>query len=267
MARGNALRITRQLLLLTLAAGILVSSWLAQSRANNWDEKLWVTVYPVLAGETAQTADFVADLSADDFDDISEFIEREAVRHGMASPSPVRIDLGLPTAIPPEPPADRRPLSTIFWSLKLRWWTWRTLGDQPGPSPDIRMFVVFHDLEYDVALPDSLGLAKALLGVAHVFGDRRYMSRNNVVIAHELLHTLGATDKYDASNNRPLYPHGFAEPDRRPRFPQRYAEIMGGRIPLSASESEMPESLKQARVGTATARELRWPGAQRSEAI
>ena len=47
------------------------------------------------------------------------------------------------------------------------------------------------------------------------------------------------------------------EPDREPRFPQRYAEIMGGRIALSADEAIIPQSLKYVVIGEQTAREIR----------
>ena len=97
-----------------------------------------------------------------------------------------------------------------------------------------------------------------MLGVVHVFADTRMKGSNQFVIAHEMLHTLGATDKYEVGSNHPIYPIGYAEPHASPRFPQRFAEIMGGRIPLSASESRIPPSLEQARVGSATALELRW---------
>jgi hypothetical protein len=56
----------------------------------------------------------------------------------------------------------------------------------------------------------------------------------------------------------PVYPDGFAEPDKDPLLPQDYAEIMGGRIPLSEGEAEIPESLDQVLVGAVTAREINW---------
>jgi len=40
-----------------------------------------------------------------------------------------------------------------------------------------------------------------------------------VVIAHELLHTVGATDKYDPATNESSLPEGYAEPDKIPLFP------------------------------------------------
>ena len=77
------------------------------------------------------------------------------------------------------------------------------------------------------------------------------------IIAHEFLHTLGATDKYDPTDGQPLAPHGLAEPERSPLYPQRYAEIMGGRIARSADEAIIPKSLKYAVIGRQTASEIR----------
>jgi len=41
-------------------------------------------------------------------------------------------------------------------------------------------------------------------------------------------------------------------------FPQEQAELMAGRIPLSESRAEQPESLRQVVIGTLTAREINW---------
>jgi hypothetical protein len=71
------------------------------------------------------------------------------------------------------------------------------------------------------------------------------------------MHTLGATDKYDASG-RTAIPLGLAEPDRVPRFPQRYAEIMARNRPVSESEERVPEGFAQIAVGAETAREIGW---------
>jgi hypothetical protein len=81
---------------------------------------------------------------------------------------------------------------------------------------------------------------------------------NNVVIAHEILHTLGATDKYDLATLAPLYPAGYAEPDREPLHPQSFAEIMAGRYATDEDTFEMPEALDSVLVGDQTAYEIRW---------
>ncbi len=77
--------------------------------------------------------------------------------------------------------------------------------------------------------------------------------RNAVVIAHELLHTLGATDKYDPLSALPRFPEGYAEPQRTPRHPQALAEIMGGRIPVDDRRATIPDTLEQTRIGPRTA--------------
>jgi hypothetical protein len=73
-----------------------------------------------------------------------------------------------------------------------------------------------------------------------------------------LLHTLGATDKYDRGSLQPLAPDGLGDPEQQPRYPQDFAEIMAGRIALSPTRAEIPEDLDRVTVGTATAREIGW---------
>jgi len=78
------------------------------------------------------------------------------------------------------------------------------------------------------------------------------------VIAHELMHALGAGDRYEQGTNRPLYPEGFADPDAVPRYPQSRAEIMAGRIPISENHAETPSGMDEVAIGTLTAREINW---------
>ena len=81
---------------------------------------------------------------------------------------------------------------------------------------------------------------------------------NNFVITHELLHTLGAGDKYELGSNQPIYPAGYADPELTPLYPQEFAEIMGGRIPVSQISSITPQSLDAVIVGPYTADEIGW---------
>jgi hypothetical protein len=122
----------------------------------------------------------------------------------------------------------------------------------------IRLFVLYHDPATLPTVPDSHGLQKGLVGVVHAFAVREMTGANNIVIAHELLHTVGATDEYDLASGAPLYPAGYADPGRKPLYPQAEAEIMAGRRALSPTEFDMPHSLAGVVVGPATAREIRW---------
>jgi hypothetical protein len=76
-------------------------------------------------------------------------------------------------------------------------------------------------------------------------------------IGHELLHTVGATDKYDASG-RARDPAGLADPGRDPRYPQLHAEWMVGEIPTGPGAGRLADSLEEVQVGPATAREIGW---------
>jgi hypothetical protein len=81
---------------------------------------------------------------------------------------------------------------------------------------------------------------------------------NDVVIAHELLHTLQATDKYDPQTDAPSFPSGYGDPRQVPLYPQATAELMAGRRMLSPTRWEEPRNLDEVVVGPATAVEIRW---------
>ena len=259
MARGNFLRVSRQVIVVTVAVMFAAGVYLARARTASWDETLWVTVYPIIADGRERTQDYVSRLTPETFAAVERFVAAEAHRYGVAIEQPVRVDLGEPVdELPPPPPESRNPFAVGLWSLKIRWWAGQATDGQSGPTPDVRMFVAYHDPEIRTTVPHSLGLQKSMLGVVHAFATRRMAGSNNLVIAHELLHTLGATDKYDPVDNQPIHPEGFADPDRQPLYPQIHAEIMGGRIPVTEWEAAIPESLQWARVGHATAAELNW---------
>ena len=138
----------------------------------------------------------------------------------------------------------------------MRWWSWRQSFGDDLVSPDIQMFVLYHSLNGNNELGISVGMRKGRYGIVKAYAKRALQASNHVVFTHELLHVLGATDKYVLSTGEPIHPDGFADPDRKPLFPQDYAEIMGGRIPLSSGNSVMPDSLKQCRIGRLTATEI-----------
>lgn len=259
MAKGNFIRSLRQLILLTILFMVAVGSYLTRANSTSWEEPLWVTVYPIAGDTRPVTERYINQLSRKNFKAIERFMASETEHYGVNIDQPVRIEVGQPIAeMPPAPPAENNLPRIALWSLKLRWWARQATKDQSGATPNIRLFLVYRDPATNPQLPHSLGLQKGMLGVVHVFADKSAQGQNNFVIAHEMLHTLGASDKYSAVNNQPVYPIGYAEPERQPLYPQSIAEIMGGRIPLSTSEAETPRSLKYARVGPATALEIRW---------
>jgi hypothetical protein len=245
-------------ILLLILLFVSVSTWLTQARSTDWNNSLWVKIYPINADGTSEVDDYIDALAVSDFTGIETFLEREAGRYRPGLDRPVRIELGKrideqPPALPNSPSV----LSVMAWSLKMRWWAGSVAGKQDDITPDVRIFVRYHRPDHAVTLENSIGLQKGMVGIVNGFASRRQRGRNNVVIAHEFLHTLGATDKYSPQHGHPLAPHGLAEPDRDPLYPQRFAEIIGGRVALAEDDSVIPKNLSLAVIGRLTASEIR----------
>lgn len=246
----------RILLLLGVLAAAFGFTWLEQSRVRGWQGPLDVAVIPINGDRSEAAADAIRSLTLHDFADIGAFLEREVARYGVRHAPAMEVTL-LPELkqTPPAPPRDGSVLKVMAWSLKLRWWVYRQ-SDGWLPQPGrIKLFLLYHAPEDGVALEHSLGLQKGLIGVVHVFADREQAGQNNIVIAHELLHTLGATDKYEAGG-MPRYPEGYADPDQPQSALRREAEIMAGRLVGVNGEPVMPPGLDRCVVGPLTAYEI-----------
>lgn len=248
------LRIALLLYILVLVA---ITSWSTSARHAEWDQSLWVTLYPINGDGSAVSQQYIGSLSESDFSTIEEYIVAETSSYNLTPRLPIDIKFSDQIrSLPPMPPGSSSGFGVMLWSLKLRWWAWR-VDNFDGPS-DIKIFVLYFDPEENRKLRHSLGLQKGFLGVVNAFADESYAGQNNVVITHELMHTLGASDQYDPATNQPLHPDGYADPLQHPLHPQRKATLMAGRIPLSAHESEMPGSLQQTIVSPRTAIEVGW---------
>ena len=251
----KAVRITILLLVLFFVAA---NAWLTESRSTDWRNSLWVKVYPINADSSDASDEYIASLETDDFAPIEAFIARETDRYGVSLNRPLRMELGRPiNDQPPVIESGAGVFGVMLWSLKLRWWASSAAGEQDRIDPDVRIFVRYHRPDGAFRLENSVGLQRGMVGIVNARAGRRQQGSNNVIIAHEFLHTLGATDKYDLATGYPFVPEGLAEPDRRPIFPQHYAEIMGGRIALARDDAIVPESLKLAVIGPLTASEIR----------
>jgi hypothetical protein len=252
-------RLLRIALLAIVLIAVAAQAWLTRATSRDWTDPLWIGVFPVNADGSDAAADYIAALEPADFASIDAFFAREAGRYDVAIDVPARVELYPEVSRrPPRLAPDAGPLTIALWSLRLRAYAWRAADTDGRPEPQIRVFVLYHDPDTSPTVPHSLGLQKGLIGVVYAFADAAMTGENGVVIAHEVLHTLGATDKYDPETLAPIWPDGYAEPERTPRHPQTYAEIMAGRRAVSAAEREMPASLASVVVGPATAREIAW---------
>jgi hypothetical protein len=249
----------RLAILLAVLLFVALGAWLDRRRSTDWDGTLRVTVYPIAFDTDSATTRFVAGLDRDSFAEVTDFIADEGARHGVGIDEPVSIRVSHAVREPPPAaPTDPGPFSVALWSLRLRYWAWRAAANDPLPPPDVQVFALYHTPDGGQVAPDSMGLQKGLVAVTHVFSGPGAAASNQVVLAHEFLHTLGATDKYDLRSGQPLAPIGLGDPAQNPLYPQQTGEIMAGRIALKAHEAAIPDSLEQMRVGPVTAREIGW---------
>lgn len=257
-------KVIRMTILLLVLLVVGMNTWLTQIRSTDWDAPLFVAIHPISGDSSNKTRQYLNRLEEWHFDDIELFMATQAARYGVtlygqASSQPISVQLGdTIQALPPALPSNSSMLSSFLWSLKFRFWHWQMKRESPLAGADIHLYVVYHDPDELPILEHSVGLQKGMVGIVNAYGDRRYTQSNAVVMAHELMHTLGATDKYDPATGNPVFPSGYAEPDKAPLHPQRYAEIMGGHIPVNESSSQMPRGLAQTVVGKMTAEEINW---------
>jgi len=252
-------RYLRIAILLTILVIVAGNQWLTGHRLSSWEKPLWITVYPVLADPAPVVGKYVEGLDANAFQPIGDFLKQQAARHGHPLADDAVLQLARPlTRLPPALPAESSGLKVAWWSLRMRWWTWRN-GSQAGLAPDdIKIFVLYQQADPTGPLERSVGVKNASYGLVNAVASRDMSARNLIIITHELLHVLGATDKYDLNTGQPIAPDGLADPLQKPLYPQQRAEIMGGRIAVSAHRWRYPASLRSCVIGARTAREIGW---------
>ena len=245
-------------LLLFVLLTVAVGTWQARVRTTSWERALNVVVFPINADGKSETEAYIRSLRDESFEPIRTFMRNEAQHYGVSLLNPVDIYIGPEVdAAPPSAPVGGSVPQVMLWSLQMRWWAWRH-GEHPILKPDVKIYAMLFHPSTTQQLRHSVGLQKGLIGIANLFAVQHMTAENNIIITHELLHTLGATDKYDLASNQPLYPVGYAEPEITPLYPQELAEIMGGRIPVSEDSSVAPQTLEAVIVGPETAQEIGW---------
>jgi hypothetical protein len=252
-------RYLRIAILLTILAVVAGQQFLTENRFSSWKKQLWVTIYPVLVTADGDVQRYAGRLTPDSFQQIGDFIGKQARRYGRRLDIPVVIQVAKPsTSLPPALPAESSGLGVALWSLKMRWWVWNNSG-QDGLAPDdIRMYVLYQKRKPRGFMERSVGVQNGGYGVVNAVASRQMAARNRIIITHELLHILGASDKYDLISGQPSMPEGLASPGLSPLFPQSKAEIMAGRIATSRNEWRNVASLNSCVIGIETAAEIGW---------
>ena len=248
-------RAIRIFILLFILAAVSYSGYRARTQSVEWKYTLMVNVYPINGDGGAISDTYIDSLKLDEFESIEKFMLSAAEQYDKKQNASIQIRLqNKLNHNPPAPPTDANVLEVIWWSLQFRWWAYRHAKVQ-GPGTQVRLFVQYFDPQ-KIQVHRSTAMQEGLIGIANVFASADMREKNNVVIAHEFLHTLGATDKYDMNTDFPSFPDGYAEPHKQPLHPQRLAEIMGGRLPLSEFDAAIPSHLNRVVIGTKTAQEI-----------
>jgi hypothetical protein len=146
----------------------------------------------------------------------------------------------------------------VRWGLSLRWWYWWRFDDQ-GLEPD-RVLIARYRAPTTKG-PDwrhSLGIPSMGLAIANLVADPEQRGLNDFLVAHELMHTVGADDFYDLASGAPQYPRGFVDPDREPLYPQPAAALMAGQLPVAPGRYRQVTNLDEVRITGETAQRIGW---------
>ncbi len=242
----------RLLLLLIVLLWVIWGGRFHRYKLQSWTQPVTIAVHPI-----ATDSRVPANIDTDDLRAINQYLIAQARRFDKSIDGVLqfRLDPVLNTA-PPSPPAEARIAEVILWSLHLRWWSfWQKMTVEDA---DLHVYLRYYPEGAQRVLPHSTGLENGGIALVNVYAAPEAKLRNLVVVTHELLHLFGASDKYNPRTNLPIYPHGYDNPEQNPRFPQRYAEIMGGRIPIAAHLAVEADTLLQTRIGPQTASEIGW---------
>jgi hypothetical protein len=250
-------KLIRVVLLASLLFVIVVGTWMTEKRLAAWERPTLVTVYPIVADDDPASREFAEALTTAEFEPVNAFFERESAPYGFTLSPAFRFQVAeVSTGLPPTIPGQFNTAQIAVWSLKMRWWAWLRQLDSELITPDIQMFMLFRGLNGEGEAGISVGMRKGRYGIVRAYARENMRNSNLIVFTHEMLHVLGASDKYVLTTGEPLYPDGYADPRQQPLFPQKRAEIMGGRIPLTAYSSKMPRSLEACHIGRKTGQEI-----------
>ena len=245
----------RVVILLFVLLVVGVNTW--RDMNQNWDKAIIVLLHPINADGQTATEHYIQQLSIDDLDESKQYLMEQS-KQFRGQPIQVYFQLGRELKnIPPKVPENPSLFNSILWSLEFRFYAWKQHENGDG-APAVTLYLNYYDPQNIQSLKHSTALEKGRIGSVNLFASKKQSESNKVVLVHELLHTFGAKDKYDLNTGQPIFPLGYAHPEQNPRYPQQYAEIMGGYIPLSATKSKTPDNLEDTMISDLTAQEIGW---------
>lgn len=246
---------------LLLAALVIVLVYAAHDvysrRARNaWRRTLDVAL--VLVTQPGVDAGAVEDLRRR-VPDLADRLATELARYRPDAPRPFAFTTYGPlplVAALPVPGDDLAGAARYAWELHRFTSDLDGRAGVPSRGFDARLYLVLAPPS-DRAVVEGMSEEGGRVGIARAELDASSIDLALFVAAHELFHTLGASDHY-GPDGRALVPEGLAEPERVPLYPQMFAEIMARNRPLAPADEARPQSLAELAVGPSTAREVGW---------
>lgn len=254
--RSPRLRIAALLVALAVAAAWAHGRLTTRSERNRWERTLGVVVYALGAAEPGAVEQLRRDLAR-----LATRLAEDKAALGPG-PEPFRFEVVGPLSpgrLPPaDPPADASWLARAGYVADL-WRAERAVREAaPEPDPrayDVRVYLVLSPAT-DRSFAEGVAAAGGEVAVVHAaLGQGPLLAAT--AVAHEVLHAVGATDKYDPAGHA-VAPAGLYQPERAPPYPQARAELMVGELPLAPGRGRLPERAEELGVGPETARELGW---------
>jgi len=229
---------------------------------NAWDHTLDVAIVLVHVVGTPAVDPAAERALEERIPALEDRLRREAERHrpGLGKPFSIRLHGPIEVAAAPPSPTSGGAVDLAKQTLAMKAWL-RDVDPRAGIVPehwDMRIYVVARKPASEKSsFVEGQSEQDGRIGSVAVELDASMVDTTLFVVTHELMHTLGATDKYDATG-RTMIPEGLAEPDRSPLYPQPRAEVMARNRVLAEGRETIPTTLEELAVGPLTAREIGW---------
>jgi hypothetical protein len=230
----------------------------SRSARRDWQRPLEIAL--ILLERGAVDRDALASFQAR-VPTLERVLTREFIRHG-GHYQPFRFQRFGPVPVREAPPSAARDPG-LFEPLRIAYELFRFArrcdrASGLAGSYDGKIYVVLSPPESARrALVEGLGQAGGRIAVTALELSQDSVDFGLFVVTHELLHLLGAADRYAPDGNA-IVPDGLGDPQREPLYPQDSVEVMArGRV-LEPGHEVPPSDLDELRVGATTAAEIGW---------
>jgi hypothetical protein len=233
-------------------------------RKLDWDRTYNVALVQVVKGNKNDTARALSPVGKELIQQsLEKWFENEAKRVYKSNIKPFRFELLGPVfneQTPPVLPTEKDGFWTRYKQTSAFISYFSDQLTQTGVKVDqfdIKLYLYIYpsDTSLGYEKQHSVGTTRGRFGVVFLPIGKQSAGRTTCLIAHEILHTVGASDKYD-DNHLTIFPDGYFAPDKR--YPQEFAEIMALAIPTQNGKEKDADSLEISRIGEKTSLEIGW---------